>query len=128
MVMLFYVVSQTQCWDVDKRAENSTAQLVSRARKSEQITSVLELPDLALNHILFTLKDSGLCIQYKALYGTPKYLELLVACRPKKSRRSESEVLLTVPQTRDVAYNEVYCNILMKCNILDTFREKMKTN
>ena len=85
-----------------QRIQNSITWLVTRIHKREHITSVLNcclwLPEI------YKSQYKTLVYAYKALHMTiPQHWEkLVVAYHPTRSPRSESEALLTVPQTRGV--------------------------
>jgi exonuclease III len=123
-----------------QRIQNSAARLVTRTRKRDHVTPVLN--SLHWLPVIYRSQYKILTYAYKSLHGTaPQYLEeLVVAYQPTRSLRSESETLLTVPRTRGVTYgnrcirkaaailwNKLPKN-MRKCQTLNTFKKKVKTN
>ena len=123
-----------------QRIQNSAARLVTRTRKRDHVTPILN--SLHWLPVIYRSQYKILTYAYKSLHGTaPQYLEeLVVAYQPTRSLRSESETLLTVPRTRGVTHgnrcfrkaaatlwNKLPKNI-RKCPTLNTFKKKVKTN
>jgi hypothetical protein len=123
-----------------QRVQNSAARLVTRTRKRQHITPVLN--SLHWLPVIYRSKYKILVYAYKTLNGTaPRYLEeLVVPYQPTRSLRSESESLITVPKMQGVTYGNrcfgkaaatLWNNLpltIRKCNTLSTFKKKVKTN
>ena len=89
-----------------QRAQNATARLITRTRKSDHITPVLMC--LHWLPVEFRSQYKLLLYVYKALNDlAPLYLkELVTPYKPARSLRSESAFLLQVPGTRTKTYGE----------------------
>ena len=89
-----------------QRLQNTAARLITKAKKSEHITPILQnlhwLP--VEQRIIFKL----LITTYKALNGmAPEYLSnLLTLYRPSRNLRSSSSLNLIVPKTRTATYGD----------------------
>ena len=89
-----------------QRVQNTAARLVTRTKRSQHITPVLEklhwLP--VRKRIIFKI----LCLTYKALHNlAPVYISNLVQRhKPQRALRSEKKELLTIPRTRTSTFGD----------------------
>ena len=95
--LLIWLLGSPLVSDKLQRVQNSAARLVTRAKKNDHITPILQrLHWLPVNaRIVFKI----LLITYKALHNqAPGYIiELLSMYKPRRSLRSAALHLLTVP-------------------------------
>jgi exonuclease III len=122
-----------------QRIQNIAARIVTRARKYDSITIVLE--SLHWLPMEYRIQYKIALLTFKALNElAPSYLsELITAYKPARSLRSSSNNLLEEPAVRTVRYGErsfFYCapklwntlpNHLRLCTDLDVFKADLKT-
>ena len=119
-----------------QKVQNSSTRLVTRTHKREHITPVLNSLDWL--PVIYKSQYKILMYTFKALQGTaPQYF---VPYQPTRCLRSEFGSFLAVPTTRGVTYGNrcfrkaaatLWNNLpvtIRKCNTLDTFKKKIKTN
>ena len=89
-----------------QRAKNSAARLITRTKKFDHITPVLQ--QLHWLPVIYRIKFKILLITYKALNGlTPPYIsELIHRNNPARSLRSSNKQLLHIPMTRLRSYGD----------------------
>ena len=121
-----------------QRVQNTAARIVTRTKKYDHITPVLQsLHWLPVSHrIMFKV----LLTTYKALHGlVPEYLsELIHKYEPSRSLRSCDKLLLCVPKVNTVSFGErsfAYCgpklwnslplNIRL-CESVESFKAQLK--
>ena len=120
--------------------QNSAARIVTRTRKREHITPILQ--HLHWLPIKFRIQYKALLVSYKILHGTsPKYLqELITPYKPKRSLRSADKSLLEVPPTRlktfgDRAFSSFAPRLwnelpehIKRASTVDIFKNMLKTH
>ena len=78
---------------------NTAARLVTRTRKFDHITPVLQ--DLLWLPIVSRSKFKILLLVYKCLYGlAPSYLSKRLSLKPNRVLRSDDKLVLNVPTTK----------------------------
>ena len=122
-----------------QQVQNTAARLISKTRKYDHITGVLQ--NLHWLPISERIKYKLLLITYKAIHGqAPPYLcELLHLYQPKRNLRSKSKLLLEVKPCKlsygrrafanaaPVLWNQLPLDI-RQCDKLVTFKRKLKTH
>lgn len=122
-----------------QRVQNTAARMISRTKKTDHITPIL----IRLHWLPMEYRSQYKLLLYvfKALHGlAPVYLtELVKPYTPRRSLRSESELLLTVPVIKTKTYGErrfdkaastLWNGLprhLKTLNSLDAFKRSLKT-
>jgi hypothetical protein len=123
-----------------QRAQNTAARLITRTKKHDHITSVLY--NLHWLPVQYRIKYKVLVHTYKAVHRTgPTYLsDIIIQYCPTRKLRSESGMLLEVPQIRtqtlgnrrfDYSAPKLWNAlpiVLRKAKSLDIFKRQLKTH
>jgi hypothetical protein len=102
---LLHGVSKQQLMKL-QRIQNAAARVVSRIKKHDHITPVLQ--DLHWLPIAQRIEYKLLLLTYKALHGlAPSYLkDLITVAKSNRNLRSNDQFLLQIPKTLSVKYGE----------------------
>ncbi|XP_077988273.1 uncharacterized protein LOC144442775 [Glandiceps talaboti] len=89
-----------------QRAQNSAVRLITRTKKHDHITPILQ--QLHWLPVTYRIQFKILLITYKALHGkTPHYIsDLIQQSNPGRSLRSSNKQLLHIPKTRLKSYGD----------------------
>jgi hypothetical protein len=122
-----------------QRVQNTAARIVTKTRKFDHISPVLE--SLHWLPVGKRIDFKILCLTYKCIHGlAPKYLaDLINSYQPVRPLRSSEQLLLTEPKTRLKSYGDRSFSkaapklwnslplALRASNSLDLFKENLKT-